>query len=221
MTEITNILVSYLESFASVTPLPLFAFFGAIIEDIIAPIPSPLVMTLAGTLARAKEYDIIQIILLIIIASIGKVISSYILYMIADKVEDIVPQRIWKMMGVSHMQIEKMGERISRGNRDDVILFVLRAIPAIPALPISLACGILKINLRTYLLTTFFGTVVKNVLYFVIGYTGMEALERVGSILESLEKLVQVLMVLSVLGGIAWFIYTKKTNRSIFGKKLH
>ncbi|OGM24943.1 hypothetical protein A2627_03180 [Candidatus Woesebacteria bacterium RIFCSPHIGHO2_01_FULL_39_28] len=50
-----NQIISHIKTLANTTPLDLFVFVGPILEEIIAPIPSPLVMTTAGTLAHSQD----------------------------------------------------------------------------------------------------------------------------------------------------------------------
>lgn len=211
MDQIADTLIQYVNIFASSVPLPVFVFLGSFLEDIIAPIPSPMVMTLSGTLAQTRQYGILQIILLLLLSALGKTIGGYILYIVADKVEDVIPQKIRKIMGISHTQIEAMGAKIGKGRRDDIILFILRAVPAMPSLPVSLAAGILKINMNTYLWTTFLGTVVKNGIYFVIGYSGKEVMDKWSGKLSDYELAIQIIILASVVVGVAWYLY--KRNR--------
>ena len=41
--------------YADQVPVELFSFIGSFIEEVIAPIPSPIVMIVTGTIAQAQE----------------------------------------------------------------------------------------------------------------------------------------------------------------------
>ncbi|NBO17531.1 MAG: hypothetical protein EBV07_01430 [Proteobacteria bacterium] len=72
MSEIINLLIQYLKEISSTLPLPVFTFIGALLEEIIAPIPSPIVMTLAGSLAAAANFSYLYLLLLALTGSFGK-----------------------------------------------------------------------------------------------------------------------------------------------------
>lgn len=176
MSTIIQYITDFLYLISNVLPLPLFSFFGSLIEEVIAPIPSPFIMGLTGSMAALQNLSLFYIIIIIIIGVIGKVIGSLIVYFIADKGEDILLTKFGKILGVSHKDIESIGERLNKGWQDDLILIVLRAIPIIPSASISVACGLIKFNLKTYIISTFLGTLIKNIFYFYLGYIGVSVL---------------------------------------------
>lgn len=206
-------LTDQLTSFANMVPLEIFVFTGAFIEELIAPIPSPIVMTLAGTLAEAQQKPFVFLFLLALIGSIGKTIGSYLLYIISDKLEDVVVGKFGKFFGLTHAEIEKLGKYFNGGPRDDIIIFLARAIPIIPTAPVSIACGVIKVKLRTYLTSTFFGTLFRNMFYLYIGYAGFASYESVMSQFESVEKVVTVTLALILVGSIAIIWYVKNKDK--------
>src|SRR3989344_314625 len=84
---------------AEKTPLEIFSFAGSFIEEVIAPIPSPLIMTTAGTIAHARDYQITYLLFLALLASCGKTAASWLLYVLADKLEDFISSRFGKILG--------------------------------------------------------------------------------------------------------------------------
>jgi membrane protein DedA with SNARE-associated domain len=212
MTEIITKFTDSLTSFASQVPLPLFTFFGALIEEIIAPIPSPVVMTLAGSLASAANQNWFYLILLALTGSIGKTIGAYVIYYISDKAEDIVISKFGKFIGVSEKDVEKISKKLNSGTRDDLVLFLLRAIPIVPTAPVSVVCGLIKTNLKTYIYTTFLGTLVRNVFYLYLGFTSLNALESLNSEIDTFEK-VGYGIVLVLVGIIFAYIYRLKKKQ--------
>jgi membrane protein DedA with SNARE-associated domain len=212
MTSFIDSLTKYLTDLATQVPLPLFTFFGALIEEIIAPIPSPLVMTLAGSLASAASQNWIYIILLALTGSVGKTIGAYVIYYISDKAEDVVIHKFGKFIGVTEEDVTKISSKLNSGKRDDLVLFMLRAIPIIPTAPVSVVCGLIKIKIRTYILTTFFGTLVRNLVYLYLGFTSLNALESINSDIDTFEK-VGYGIILVLVGIIFLYIYKlKKKN---------
>lgn len=187
-TEIEHTLVSY----ADKVPLELFTLVGTFVEEVIAPIPSPLMMTTAGSLAALQGKAMSYLLVLSVIGAVGKLFGAWILYFFADKAEDIVLGRFGKFLGVSHKDVESVGKHLNGGYRDDLILIVLRALPIIPSSVVSVGSGILKINLKTYLYTTFIGTIVRDFVFLYFGFIGVSAFGGYIRGFESVESLIQI-----------------------------
>lgn len=214
MSNFINQLIEYLNQISNVVPLPVFTFIGALIEEIIAPIPSPIVMTLAGSMAAANNSTLLYLILLAFTGSVGKTIGAYVIYYLSDKAEDIIISKFGKFIGVSQKDVETISKKLNTGKRDDLVLFLLRAIPIVPTAPVSVVCGLIKIKLKTYLWTTFLGTLVRNVIYLYLGFTSLNAVENINSEIDNLEKFGYAI-VLVLVGGIFFYIYKmKKKNES-------
>lgn len=203
--------IDFLQQVAGVWPLPWFVFIGAFIEELIAPIPSPLVMTLGGSLAAAQGSAWIYLGWLALIGAIGKTIGSYLVYILADKGEDLITKKWGKYLGVSPRDVETIGRQLNHGWRDDIVIFLLRAIPIMPTAPVSIVCGMIKLNKRTYIVSTFLGTLVRNIFYLYLGFTSVGALESLNEGIDSLEKF-GYLILLILIGLILLFIYRQRKN---------
>jgi len=214
MSEIINTLIEFLKALSSFVPLPLFTFVGALVEEIIAPIPSPIVMTLAGSLAMASNFSYLYLFILALTGSIGKTLGSYFIYYISSKAEDFVLNKIGKFIGVTHKDVEKISKKLNSGKRDDFVLFLLRAIPIIPTAPVSVVCGLIKLNLKTYLYATFFGTLIRNIIYLYLGYTSLNAIENINSDIDSFEK-IGYLIILTIVALLFFYIYKQKKKNEI------
>jgi len=209
MSSIIQPLIDILQQLASVWPLPWFTFVGAFVEELIAPIPSPLVMTLAGSLAAAQGSAVMYLGFLALIGSIGKTIGSYLVYVIADKGESFFTGKWGKYLGLSSKDIETIGKQLNHGWRDDIVVFLLRAVPIMPTAPVSIVCGMIKLNLRTYLVSTFLGTLVRNIFYLYLGFTSVGALESLNEGIDSFEKF-GYLILLILIAGILLYIYRQR-----------
>lgn len=212
MSNFIQTFINYLNELSGVVPLPVFTFFGALIEEIIAPIPSPIVMTLAGSLAAVANYGYIYLILLALTGSVGKTIGAYVIYYISDKAENVIIQKFGRFIGVTQKDVERISTKLNSGKRDDLVLFLLRAIPIVPTAPVSVVCGLIKIKLKTYLWTTFLGTLVRNTIYLYLGFTSLNAIENINSEIDSLEKFGYAI-VLVIVGIIFLYIYQQKKKQ--------
>ena len=48
-------IIDYIQNFSEIFPLEWFVFLGGIVEEVIAPIPSPVIMTFAGSTLSAID----------------------------------------------------------------------------------------------------------------------------------------------------------------------
>lgn len=219
MSQIFTPIIEYLHSFSQTVPLPIFVSVGAAIEEIIAPIPSPLVMTLAGSLSAAAGSHWLTLLYLAVIGSVAKTLASYIVYMVSDKAEDLVLNKFGKFLGVNHKEVEKLGSQLSGGWKDDLVMLALRAIPIIPTAPVSIIAGVLKIKLLTFFWTTAVGYTIRNYFYLYLGATSIGALESLNEGLGSVEK-IGYLILFVLLVGIAIFFYKQRQDDNIIAKLL-
>ena len=185
-------------------PLEWFAFLGSIVEEVIAPIPSFVIMAVAGMAASAQQYPLSGIFLLALLGAIGKTLGAWILYILGDKAEDFVLGHWGKKLGLSHAAMEHVGDRLGKGWKDDLLLFLLRAIPAVPSAPISVLCGVIKLRLRTFILMTLIGCFVRDLAFVCVGYFGTETLMANLRNLERIETILTVITALLLAGFIGW-----------------
>lgn len=217
LSQITHSIIESLKNISQLVPLPWFTFLGTFIEEIIAPIPSPLVMTLAGSLAASGGSAGSYLAILAILGSLGKTLASLLLYIVADKGEDIVLHKFGKFFGVSHKQVEEIGNKLNKGWRDDILIIILRAIPVIPSAPVSIICGLIKLNKRTYITSTFIGTTLRNLFYLGLGYTGVNATESIILEMENFEMIGYAILALVVFATTG-YLYFQKHKESIISR---
>lgn len=207
-------LINWLHTFAQQVPVTWFIFIGALVEEIIAPIPSPLVMMLGGSILAGQGSPLYWILFLAVIGAFSKTLGSLLMYVIADKAEDVIVNKFGKFLGVSHSDTEGFGKFLGEGKRDDIAIFLMRAIPVMPTAPVSVIAGLIKINLKTYLLSTFLGLIVRNIIYLYLGYTSLGALESLNEGFDSLEKIGYVAIALFA-GLVLVWMYRKRQKGSV------
>jgi membrane protein DedA with SNARE-associated domain len=209
--DILNKVIEYMEEVAHYVPLELYVLLGSFIEEVLAPIPSPLVMTLAGTLANSQNQPLIIIFWLAVLGATGKTLGAWVLYFLADKMEDVFVPRFGKFFGITHKDIENIGAKLDGSWKDNLFLFVARAIPVIPSAPVSLVCGLIKLNKKTYLTSTFAGTYVKDLMYLYLGYASIGNYKQLTQGFESVEDIGKVVLFAVILGVVVWS-YIKRSK---------
>lgn len=205
-----------IELLAEKTPLEVFSFAGSFLEELIAPIPSPLVMATAGTIAHLKNHGLVYLLFLALLASCGKTIASWLLYVLADKLEDFMSSRFGKILGFSHKDIENIGRHFNGTIKDDIILVALRALPIMPTSAVTLVCGFIKLDIRTFLRSTFIGYFIRSFIFLYIGFTGVATYKTLIRDIEGLEYFitVAVLVLLVVFLGLIYIIRRKYKNKN-------
>ncbi len=192
----------------------LFTFVGAFLEEVIAPIPSPLVMTTAGSIAKAAGHPWIFLLWLTLLGAVSKTLGSWIVYAIADKGEDFLLHYFGKFLGITSEDIRELEKKLRGKMRQDVSLFVLRSLPIVSSSLLSILCGVLKIDIRLYLVTTFLGTLVRNMFFLVLGYVGVEAYQSLIGGVDTMETITKILMVLGVGGVIGWMYWRRWSKKN-------
>lgn len=207
-------IILWLETLAQQISVTWFVFIGAMVEEILAPVPSPLVMMLAGSIAASQASPLLFLLWLAMIGAFSKTIGSLVIYVLADKAEDLLVGKFGKFLGVSKADTEGLGKFLNNGKRDDLVIFLMRAIPVMPTAPVSVIAGLIKINLKRYLLSTFLGLIVRNAIYLYLGYAGLGTLESLSEGFDSLEKIGY--FILAILGGLALlWMYRKRQQGSV------
>jgi membrane protein DedA with SNARE-associated domain len=138
------------------------------------------VMVIAGTLLYAQEKSIFEIILVVFIATVAKTLFAVGFYQLAALFEDRLPTSFLRWVGYDRDVVRDRVEHFSKGKRDDVVLLLLRLLPILPSLPVSLVCGFLKLDYKTYVWTSFVGFGIKNAGQLLIGYYGLEIIAWIG-----------------------------------------
>ncbi len=206
-------IISLIKTLATTIPLDGFAFIGSFVEEIIAPIPSPLVMTTAGTLAQTQNHTLLYLFWLAAVASLGKTIAGWVYYVLADKAEDIMLTRFGKVLGFSHTEVENIGKHFNGTWKDDVILLVVRALPIMPTALVSVVCGFIKLNMRTYLQSTFIGYLIRSFIFLYLGYTGIAAYGNISANIISIESVAKLSIAVVLIMILGWVFY-KRYRRS-------
>lgn len=168
-------LIDYLQWLSHKLPLELFCFIGSIIEEIVGPIPSPIILMTSGTIVSQRGIHWSYLLVLAIFASAGKTLASWLIYVIADKAEDFLLSKYGKLLGVSHKNVEKIGSYFTGSWKDDFWVFLFRAIPIFPTTTVSIACGFIKLDKKPYIRSTFLGFIFRSLFVLYLGYQGIES----------------------------------------------
>ncbi|HWP23062.1 MAG TPA: VTT domain-containing protein [Candidatus Binatia bacterium] len=187
---------------------PWSVFVGIIIESVIVPIPSPLVVMGAGFILISPQMSadeaLVPVLLLIVLpGSVASTLGAYVGYGIGYFGGKPLLER-WKgFLGFGWQEVEAM-ERHFRARGINASIFFLRALPIFPLSVISAGAGLLRLPVRQFTLWTFYGSLLRC---FFLGYLGWwtgDAYHQIASGIDRAEALVSVLIVTSALAIVLW-----------------
>jgi len=193
---VTN-LTQWIESLAHSVSLEFFVVVGAFLEELVAPIPSPFVMTTASVLAQVQQYTWAQYLFLILLATVAKTVSTFLVYLVSDKAEDLLVGKFGHYFGLSHSHIEKIGLLLTKSNWGNVLFLIARALPIVPTFPVSVGAGVIKFPIRSYISLTFLGILIRNTFYLLVAMFGWNFLQIIQ------ETLIKYPFLAVLLAGVA------------------
>ncbi len=196
--------------------LPLGAlgvFLASVTEEVIAPIPSALIMTMSGFIFVPEGISIISISKLVFIvalpAALGVTLGSYTIYFIARFGGRLVIERFGKYVGLYLADIEKMEQKMSGTRRDEYIISLARVMPFVPSVAVSAFCGIIEMNIFKYFYITLAGTFVRGLILGGLGWQVGNVYEKYATLIQGLEKWI----LLSTILGLMIFVVIKYSKR--------
>ncbi len=192
--------------------------FGAtIIEEIIAPIPSAIIPLMAGFFLLPFNMSFLEIALrgILIIAlpvSIGISIGSTLVYILGFFGGKPAIEKSKKLTGINWQEIIKIEEKFTRGNGDEIALFVLRLIPIIPGLAISGFCGVVRYPFQKFIIITLLGSFVRAFILGMIGWQMGELYVNYADIISRFEKIIFLIIIFLLFVFLGHHYFIKKNK---------
>ncbi len=183
-------------------------FAGVIIESVIVPIPSPLVIMGAGFILISPELSftgaLTPILLLIVLpGATGSTLGAFIGYGIGFWGGKPLVER-WKgFLGLEWREVDAFQRRL-RGSHVRATIFFLRARPIVPLSLISAAAGFVRLSPVTFTLWTLYGSIPRCLLLAYLGWGIGDAYHRLAHGIDRVETLLSLSIVLLLIGLIVW-----------------
>lgn len=156
--------------------------FGAsFLNELFAILPASVV--LSGQLFFLKGSLSLQIfleltLLVALPVGLGAAVGSLPTYLLAYFGGKPGIERYGKYVRLSWSQVEKMESKFKGSWYDEGIFLLMRTIPLLPALPVSVAAGILRMHFFPYFILTILGTILKMGIMFLFVGWGVEVLAQ-------------------------------------------
>jgi membrane protein DedA with SNARE-associated domain len=173
-------------------------FWGGIIEQIIIPIPSPLITMAGGFLLVSQEQPLTlalrEIFLKITLPySAAAVLGLGIAYFIAYFGGKPLIEKFHRFIGFSWQDVNNLQKKFKGSRHDDLLIFALRAIPIIPISIISGVAGAIRMPIANFYLASALGVLVRS---FILGFIGWQVGEAYLSMAHGLDQISDLLTIL-------------------------
>lgn len=203
MTEILNWIIDSIRAHG-----PWSVFIGVIIESVIVPIPSPLIIMGAGFLLIRPELSFLEALMPILVqivlpGSIASTLGAYIGYGIGYLGGKPLVERLQGFLGFSWSDVEVMERRFHAG-QVNTSLFFLRALPVFPLSVISAGAGLLRLPIKQFTLWTFYGSIPRCLFLGYLGWGLGEPYQAIAKGIDKLETIVSLLLLGLIFALILW-----------------
>lgn len=192
---------------------------GGLIEQIIIPIPSPLIPMAAGFLLIPPGASSLKLFGDIFFKAalpfaIGSTIGSTIVYLIAWYGGKYLIDKFHKWLGIDWEDIEGIQKKYFTGkSTDEILIFVFRAIPMIPSVLVSAVCGVIRTKPISFYLFTFLGLLVRGMLLGFLGWKSGDALFGIAGGLDKGEMILSLLILIAIAAFFIVMFFSRKKWR--------
>jgi membrane protein DedA with SNARE-associated domain len=200
--EITTWIMSMMQTHGATTVV-----VGVLIESIIVPIPSPLIIMGAGSIlieptlsAGAAFMPILTKIVLP--GAFASTVGAYFTYLVAYWGGKPAVERYSRFLGFDWKMVLAMEEKLK--GRVALMIFLLRALPIVPLSLISGAVGVLRLSAVQFGLWTFLGSLPRCLILAYLGFMTRGAYEMLAGHINKIESLVSVSILVGAFALIFW-----------------
>jgi len=183
-------------------------FFLMMLESMVVPVPSELVMPFAGFLVAQGNFNFI---LVIVASTLGSITGSLIFYYIGKTGGHTLVEKYGKYVLVDMEDIKKTEEWFNK--RGELTIFIARLIPVVRHL-ISLIAGIGKMNVKKFTLYTILGATLWNGILTYLGFILGQHWNEVSQYVEELDIIIVILLIVGCLYFAYRHITRKKKNQA-------
>lgn len=185
----------------------LTVFIGVIIESVIVPIPSPLIIMGAGAILIEPGFDLPSAFLpifmkIVVPGATASTIGAYFAFAVTYWGGKPAIDRFGKFLGFGWEDILSMEQRLKK--RFAMMIFLLRALPIVPLSLISAAAGVLRLPFGSFTLWTFVGSVPRCLILGYLGYLTRDTYEGLAGRINKLESLVSAGIVIGAFVLVLW-----------------
>ncbi|HLC59523.1 MAG TPA: DedA family protein [archaeon] len=198
LSEILTPIITYLTGLIDIN-IYLGVLAATFLETVFPPIPSEIIMPLAGYLALFAGFGYLRLLIVILAATIGSTLGATVIYYLSLKAGRGFILKYGKYMMINKSKVD-MAERWFK-HYGGLAVFLGRMAPGVREL-ISVPAGLAKMRIDKFLLYTFAGSFVWSAFLVSIGYF-------IGQTWQSIvvEKVVSILGIVILLAVASYVIF--------------
>ncbi|KKS06607.1 MAG: hypothetical protein A2418_00940 [Candidatus Brennerbacteria bacterium RIFOXYC1_FULL_41_11] len=186
-------------------------FVAVVIEEIIVPLPSSMIMLAGGFFlisATSLNQAIPEILFkLTIPGTIGVTLGSLFFYFLSFYGRESIVKKIGPKFGFSYNESEKLKRFFHESRWDEFAVFLLRALPIFPGVAVSVIAGLIKMPLLSFFITGFFGSAIR---VFIMGFLGWQAKEAYAILALKFENISNLIFIGFIFSVILVYVIIKK-----------
>lgn len=176
-------------------------FLAMLIETVFPPIPSEVVLPLAGYAVFNNQGGIIDAIIVGIIAGLGSTVGAIVIYLVARKIGRYAVIKYGKYIFLDEKKLAKIEEWFDRHGTKAV--FLCRMAPGMREL-ISIPAGLSKMNIPKFTVFTFAGSLIWSVSLTIVGYTFGKTTQNW---IESSSAIFNYVAIIIIVGIAGYIVY--------------
>ncbi len=206
MTQILQMILDLVKTHGSLS-----MFLGGVVEQIIVPIPSPIITMSGGAFLVTRSVPFFQAIWEIICKvslpySIGAVIGTSMVFLIAYYGGRPLIDKFGKYIGISWSLIEKIRIDFQKSISDELFIFIAVIIPVVPVSLISGFCGGFRFKPQKFYPIMFLALIFRSIILGFIGFQMGEAFTGLAHGLDKIESFLTIIGAFLILG----FLFLKR-----------
>ena len=184
------------------------------IENVFPPIPSEVILLFGGFMTT---YTKLNIILMIVAATLGSLLGAIILYYIGkifnkERLKKIISGKIGKILRLKAKDIDYADKWFdTKGNKT---VFLCRFIPIVRSL-ISIPAGMSEMPIPKFLVYTTIGSLIWNSVLVVIGNKVGENWTDILGIMDRYSHVVLILLIIIFIAFVVYWFGFRKKNKKI------
>ena len=210
-------MIEHFTQILEVNILPLGAlgvFLASVAEEVVAPIPSALVMMTAGFIFVKGAVGVATIAQLILYvglpAAAGVTIGSLWVYGVAYWGGKAFLDKFGKWIGLYWSDVERMKEKFEKTKGDDFFIIGARLLPIVPSVATSAFCGFIRMKFWRYVMLTFIGMFFRGIIMGAIGWQVGNVYYKYAETVARFEKLGLVVIIAGVIIFVAVLFSRRK-----------
>ncbi len=194
-------------------------FLLGVIEEIVVFIPSSIIFIAIGFLLidpyASGFYAVVTSIFKIgLPGALGVTLGSFLLYRLVYWGGKPFVEKWGRYINLNWQKIEKLNKKFTSGHIDEFALLFLRIVPILPVSTVTIFCGLIRLNLREFLLTTFFGTFIRVTSLSLLGWYLGKEYEKYAWQIAAFEKYFLIALIIIFISSVIYFYIYGKQKKS-------